>query len=181
MALSALSCTTGVGEGEVTGVFSAPSCGVDPADAFSLNPTFFTASAFRDVLNINIQSSGDEIDYTNVLFITVLDAPDVATNQLGVALDVGDQLDSPVRMSVMLNEHCPFHDRTSTPVSYQSVSGTITFSDIYAPDVTGSRLIAATFTDVRFEDPADPTTRYAVLSGSFSFLYSRGRPAQYFP
>lgn len=174
-------CTTGVGEGHVSGVVSAPSCGLDPANPFDLTPSFFTAEGFQRNLSLRIQHGGDDIDYSDVLYVTVIDADDVARNQIGVGLDVGDQLDSPIRMSLMLNETCDFHDRTSVPVSYQSVSGTITFSAIYAPDVSASRLIEATFVNVRFEDPADPSTRYAVVSGDFSFLYSRGRPAQVFP
>lgn len=174
-------CSAGTGTGEVVGNVSAPSCGIDVADAFSLKPTFFAAEAFRDSLDIRLQRESDAIDYTNVLYLTVTDASAISRSQIGVPLEVGDALDSPVRMSLALNGTCDFHDRITTPVSYQAVSGTITFSAIYAPEVSKDRLIEATFDAVHLVDPADPATRYADLSGHFSFLWSRGRPAQEFP
>lgn len=174
-------CNAGSGTGQVSGTVSAPSCGIDPADPFELRPTFFAAEAFRENLNIRLQGDGDAIDYANVLYVTVLDASEVSRSMLGAPLEIGDMLESPVRMSLALNETCDFHDRTTTPVSFQAVSGTIVFTSIYAPEVSDEKLIEATFDAVHFIDPADPATRYADLTGSFRFLWSRGRPAQEFP
>lgn len=175
------SCAQGGGEGDVTGVVSAPSCGISASESFSLDPTFFGAEMFGSSLNIRIQHGADAIDYSDVLFVSVLDADDVKQNQLGVPLTISDALDSPVRMSLSLNETCPFHDRTSIPVSYQAVSGTITFSDIYAPDSGSGRTTSAVFESVHLIDPSSPAERYADISGYFEFTYTRGRPAQVFP
>lgn len=181
IAVAMSSCAQLGGEGSVTGVVSAPSCGLSPANAFSLDPTFFAAERFGSTLNIRLQHDADAIDYANVLFVSVLDADDVKQNQLGVPLPISDAVDAPVRMSLSLNETCPFHDRSSVPVSYQAVSGTITFSDIYAPDSGSGRTISAVFDSVHLVDPSAPDERYADLTGYFQFVYTRGRPAQAFP
>lgn len=175
------SCAQGGGSGSVTGVVSAPSCGLSPANAFSLDPTFFVGEMFGSSLNIRIQRGADQFDYSDVLFVSVLDVDDVKLNQLGVPLTISDAVDSPVRMSLSLNETCPFHDRSSIPVSLQAVSGTITFSDVYAPDSGSGRTTSAVFDAVHLVDPSAPTERYADITGYFEFVYSRGRPAQVFP
>ncbi len=179
LAAVGLACAQGAGEGEVIGFVSAASCGLDASEAFSLDPTYFAADTFGDSLNIRIQHGADEFDFSDVLFVSVLDADEVRASQLGVPLVVGDAVDSPVRMSLSLNETCPFHDRSSIPVSFQAVSGSITFSEIYAGD--GSRTTAAEFSDVHLVDPSAPDERFADLSGHFRFVYTRGRPAQVFP
>lgn len=175
------SCAQGVGEGSVAGVVSAPSCHLSPTTPFELAPTYFAAEAFGASLNIRLQHGTDIFDYSNVFFISVLDSNDVKLNQLGVPLAVSDADGAPVRISLALNETCPFHARNSIPVSYQAVSGTITFSDIYAPDVGSGRTTAAVFDSVHLVDPSAPTERYADVSGYFQFVYTRGRPAQVFP
>lgn len=174
-------CSAGVGSGTATGVVAAESCGITADEPFDLRPDFFVAEAFGDSLNIRIQHGGDEFDYANVLFVSVLDASEVSESLLDTPIVVGDVVGSKVRMSLSLNESCDFHDRTSIPVSYQAVSGTITFHTIYAPEVSGELLTEAVFENVHFVDPGSPDDRYADLSGDFSFLFTRGRPAQVFP
>lgn len=174
-------CSAGVGSGSVTGIVAAESCGITADEPFDLRPDFFVAEAFQDSLNIRIQHGGDEFDYANVLFVSVLDASTISESQLDTPIAVGDTAEANVRMSIALNESCDFHDRTSIPVSYQAVSGTITFHTIYAPEVSSELLTEAVFENVHFVDPGAPDERYADLSGNFSFLYTRGRPAQVFP
>jgi len=181
LVLGQLSCSAGVGSGSVTGVVSAESCGFSADEPFDLHADFFVAEAFGDSLDIRIQNGGDEFDYANVLFVSVFDATEIEASMLGTPVAVGNAVDSPVRMALALNESCDFHDRTSIPVSYTAVSGTITFTAIYAPKGSGDPLTEATFENVHLVDPGDPANRYADLSGDFRFLYTRGRPAQLFP
>lgn len=174
-------CSAGVGTGSVTGVVSAESCGISADEPFDLRADYFVAEAFLDTLNIRVQHGGDEFDYSNVLFVSVVSASEIEESLLGTPIAVGDGTDTLVRMSLALNESCDFHDRTSIPVSYQAVSGTITFTEIYAPEVSDDPLTEATFENVHLVDPSSPDTRYADLSGDFRFIYTRGRPAQVFP
>ena len=141
LCLAASGCVLGTGEGEITGFVSAPSCGLDATAPFDLNPDYFVAQEFDPGIDIRVQRGGDEIDYSDALFVSVADAEDIAKNQIGVPLTITDQLTSPVRMTIALNDTCPAHDRTSGPVTYSAVSGTITFAAIYASDVSSSRSI----------------------------------------
>ena len=183
-----LGCSAGVGEGEVTGVVFAPGCGLN-GEAFDLQPNFFAADPTLDFLDIRLQRGSGFEDVSDGVDISVRSASEVTAN-LGVAIALEDPLVLPrtppadrplVAMSVYLNRTCPI-DRRAIPVAYEAVSGDITFTAIYAPELPSTGLeISGSFSDVRFEDPSDPNNRNATLSGHFTFIFNRGRPAQRFP
>jgi hypothetical protein len=174
-------CDVGSGTGSATGVVSAPGCGLD-AEPFDLHPDFFTIDPIEGFAELRVQHGSEIEDRSDVLLIFVADTADVETSRLGEPIAVDLDASDGVSMSLALNETCHVDDeREDVPVNYIAVSGTITFSAIYAPSVDGDHRTAATFEDVRFIDPSDPDARYAVLSGDFDFDYSRKKPAQRFP
>lgn len=167
-------CNPGGGSGTVTGVVSAPSCGLDPSEPFDLDPTDFYIDPTETFVEIMLQHGGDYEDRSNVVSIFVADPVGVKTSRLGQPISVDMSATDGVSMALALNETCPFsRDRDVDPVAYVAVSGTITFSSLYFPEFDDSRDTAAVFTDVRFEDSSNPTERFAVLSGEFQFSYSR--------
>ncbi|MAQ17044.1 MAG: hypothetical protein CMN30_19905 [Sandaracinus sp.] len=174
-------CSVGVGEGEVTGTASVPACDLD--GAFDLDVGFYAADPWEDQLTIRLQRGGDYAIDTDGVAITILDAT-TESMRLGtpIALSPGDA--SPVTMTLYLNYTCPAM-RDDLPVFLEAVEGTLTFDALYAPEVDDTdREIRGHFEDVRFTDtdpPADGQTREVILSGEFSFLFERGRPAQPFP
>ena len=181
MALSLAACSVGVGEGAVTGSVSIPGCGIDDGD-YSLGPTFYGADAFEDQLTIRIQNGGDYPLESDGLSIVVLDAT-AERERLGTPITLTAADDAPVSMAFYLNDSCP-SDRDDVPVFLQAVEGTITFDNIYAPEVDDDRSIAGHFEGVRFvgaESDTDDGQREALLDGEFRFLFERGRPAQPFP
>ncbi len=172
----AVGCSVGVGTGEVTGTVTAPQCDLD--GDFSLNPDFYSASAFEEQLTIRIQKGGDFAIDSDGISIIVLDAT-METERLGTPIAITDDPEAPVSMSLYLNDSCP-HDETELPVFLEATSGTITFDEIYAPQVDeGQRQTTGTFTGVVFTDGRGE--RMATLDGEFSFLFERGRPGQPFP
>lgn len=175
----ALACSTGDGEGTVTGIVNVPACGLDD-EAFDLRPDFFTADPTEDFLEIRVQRGSSQEDLSNKITIFVDHAAEVKASMLGVPLEIGDDIDSPVRMSLALNKTCPI-DRRNGPVNLVARSGTITFHSIYFPTGPDEPVTEATFTDVYFDDGWTPIESTATLSGEFRFNFARGRPAQYFP
>jgi hypothetical protein len=173
----ALAGCVGGGTGEVTGAVSAPECGLEAA-AYDLDPTHFVATAIGASLDLRIQRGTGHEDQSDVLYVFVDDAAGVYEGRLGQPMPVTVDPSGGVSMSLVLGETCPF-DEARVPVAYVAVSGTITFSSIYAPEVDDDALTTATFTAVRFEDPDDPDSRFAVLDGEFSFAHRR--EAELFP
>ncbi len=99
--------------------------------------------------------------------------------RLGTPIAVSKEPESPVTMSFYLNDECP-PDRSELPVYLQAIEGTITFEQIYAPEVDESqRQTSGSFTGVVFTD--ERGERMATLDGEFRFLFERGRPGQPFP
>lgn len=171
-------CSVGVGDGEASGVVSAPGCGLDDT-AFDLQPNFFIADDFEGRLELRIQSGGDFEYLSDGITLMVADtSAEIA--RLGEPVTLSAAETAPVRMNIYLNHTCTF-DRGVQPVNYIADSGTITFFSLYSPDESSQRLNEAEFQDVHFVDPSSPDDRHATLSGRFSFLYNRGRPAQRFP
>jgi hypothetical protein len=85
-----------------------------------------------------------------------------------------------VDVTAYFNETCP-PGRTRAPMALQAVSGTIRFDAIYAPELSKKKVrILGALTGVRLMRGEDDTS-YALLDGTFDFLYVRGRPAQRFP
>jgi len=181
-------CSAGIGDGSVMGAVWAPECGL-AGEPYDLRPNFFSADPTLDFLDIRVQRGSDFEDVSDGMGISVRSASEVAAN-IGTPIELHDPLNLPrvppderplAAMSVYLNDACPI-DRDTIPVAYQAVSGSLTFDAIFAPMAPTTDLeITGRFTDVRFEDPSAPGTRYATLSGFFSFIFNRGRPAQRFP
>jgi hypothetical protein len=178
----AAACSVGVGSGEVTGQVSAPECGLE-GEPFDLAPSFFAADPVEEILEIRVQRGSDFEDTSDGLLITVRDANQVK-ERLGEPLAIGAAgSNALVELSLYLNATCT--DRFEAPPVFVGRAGTITFSSIYAPQVSESEVeTAATFTNVQFDDGRDPggrDMRNATLSGEFRFLFNRGRPIQRFP
>lgn len=195
LACLVLACSVGMGEGTLTGSVLIAQCHVDEPD-FDLRPSFFAAELVNDPellepadrlarMNIRIQrGSGRESD-SDGLMIAIRDVNEVQRAAIDVPIAIVDEANSLVELTLYLNQQCVAglpRGRWTRPAILPAVSGTIRFSAIYAPglgDDDGE--ISASFDDVAFVDPADPEGRNATLSGAFSFVYQRGRPAQRFP
>jgi len=177
--LVAAGCSVpGVGEGEVTGTLTAPGCGKDDAP-FDLRPDFFVADPTEGKLEIRVQRGGDYEFMSNGISIFVADA-EMEAMRTGTPIEVTGEPASPVQITAYFHETCEF-DRDLVPVVYTATSGTITFESIYAPDFDEDQLDTTASFDLQFTDPSAPEERHAELSGRFSFLFNRGRPAQRFP
>jgi hypothetical protein len=174
-------CTLGVGDGAVTGTVNDPECGLENW-ALDLDPSFFVADrGVEGLLEIRVQKGSNFEDRSNGIIISVLDAEEIKTSMLGLPIDFAQGDASPVRMGLYLNAKCEPDPMDGLPLNLTAVSGTIAFTSIYAPNVDGEKEIAASFTDVFMTDLRDPDTRNATISGQFSFIFNRGRPAQRFP
>lgn len=174
---SLFACSVGNGEGELTGVITDPECDLEGA-AVDVRPNFFVADDDREGVTIRVQRGGDYLVFSDGLSIGVADAAR-EVERLGTPIAVGPEGD--VRMTFHYSHTCAFdRDRLATVLT--AVEGTITFESLWAPEVDDDQLeTAASFAGVRFVDPANPEERFAVLDGSFRFLFNRGRPAQRYP
>jgi len=169
-------CSVGVGTGEVTGTVTVPQC--DLEGDYSLKPEFFGANPFEGQLTIRIQNEGDFELESDGISIVVLDAA-MEAGRLGTPIAVSAEPESPVTMAFFLNDSCPV-DRSELPVYLQAIEGTITFDQIYAPELDeGQRETSGRFEGVLFTD--ERGERMATLDGEFRFLFERGRPGQPFP
>jgi hypothetical protein len=179
--LLSAACSVGVGTGQVSGAVNAPGCGLE-GSPYELHPSFFAGHIAVDgQLEIRIQRGSDHEDNSDGLMILVREPGQVRTDLLGRPIEVTRERDAVVRMAFYLNETCEI-DRDRVPVHYEAEAGTITFDNLYAPDITENDVETdAHFEDVSFVDPNDPDTRNAQLSGNFRFLFNRGRPAQRYP
>lgn len=178
--LLAAGCSpVGTGVGTVEGTISVPECDIPPGP-YSLGPRFFAAEPVADFLSIRVQNGSEPIDRADGVMVEVVSASMVQESMLGQPIPLSLDPQAPVRMSFYLLHTCPSTRTMAGPV-VSAVSGTITFTAIYAQDIsTDERLIEATFDSVHFADADDPDA-YADLSGSFRFLFSRGRPLQVYP
>jgi hypothetical protein len=182
LALAVLTgCATGPGEGEVAGPLTALSCDLDNV-SYSLDPSFFSATDVEDQLEIRLQRTGAMPDQTDGLSVIVHDVPEVQSTlgtPISIALTGAEAL---VQLTLVLSDSCPVRRASGTPVFMSAVEGEIVFQAIHSPEHPGTdKRIAASFDGVRFVDPGSPDETFAVLSGYFDFLYSRGRPLQLFP
>lgn len=171
-------CSVGVGEGRASGELNAPICEFN--GPFDLAPTFFVADPIESTMVIRIQTSGDFDFLSDGITISISDVPELA-ERLGEPIELTGERDALVTFNFYANETCPINP-DDVPVNYLGVSGTVTFFSIYSVEIDEDQLrIAARFDDVAFVDPAAPEDRNARMSGDFSFLFNRGRPAQRFP
>lgn len=178
LAIGLASCSVGHGTGDIDGTVSIPGCRDE--GVYDLRPNSFLAEATEQVLEVRLQRGSDTEMLSDGVSLLVDDAALVQTmlldREIVVAVDAKPRID----LTLYMNETCPAM-RDKTPVVLSAVSGSIRFSHIYAPRENKEQVrIAATLTDVRFEDPRGDE-RWAVLSGQFDFLYVRGSPAQRFP
>jgi hypothetical protein len=177
-------CSIGEGTGQIGGPVMATDCEIDEP-MYELYPSFFTAQVTGDQLNLRVQRGSDFESYADGLIIHVRDVNEVKQSRIGLPIRIEDDYRALVQVIFYLNESCisgfPSEYRRQ-PVVLAARSGTITFRSIYAPNVdTTATGIEAELTDVVFADPDHPDVRNATLSGSFSFFYQRGSPAQRFP
>jgi hypothetical protein len=178
-------CSVGEGQGEITAAVHVEGfCEVDE-EAFELAPSFFSAEVTEELLDLRVQRGSQIESNSDGLYINVRDVNDVARQRIGLPIPISDADDALVRLVFFLNATCPTgfpEEFRESPVNLKAVSGTITFREIYAPEIDpGATGISAELTGVYCEDPDVPDERHATLDGWFSFFYQRGAPAQRFP
>jgi len=170
-------CSVGRGEGELVGNVDVVDC--PGVGEYHLKPTFFGAEPVDELLEIRVQRGSGAVNVVDGIYVLVRDAAQLQESQLGEELMVNND-EGPVGVTLYLNKTCP-PARSRSPVTLPAVSGRVRFDSIYAPLGDESEVeIAAELIDVRFVDPRNAERR-AELSGYFSFLFERGRPAQLFP
>ena len=185
LALAAIGCSIGQGEGEIGGhVVATDFCALDDPD-YQLAPSFFTGQITGTALDIRVQRGSALELFADGLYIHVRDAGEVRRQRIGLPIPLDGEHTSLVQMSFYLNESCEAgfpNEQRRRAVVLEAAGGAITFDAIYAPAIdAGATGIEARLTDVVFEDAATPEERHATLNGWFSFLYQRGAPAQRFP
>lgn len=180
-------CAVGQGTGEISGEVIAPEglCDLGDDPSYALEPSFFGAEVIEDALNLRIQRGSHLESDADGLIVLVRDVNEVRRDRVGLPIPVDPDETGLVQLVLYLNESCPsgFPSMLRTrPFVLEAYEGTITFDAIYAPEIDpGATLMEARLEDVVFLDPAEPDERRAVMSGSFSFFYQRGGPAQRFP
>jgi hypothetical protein len=175
----ACGCAKGSGEGDAVGQVWAPDCGLE-GEPFELEPTFFAMqpSTSVEIIDIIVQRGSALQIYSDGIAVFIRDPEMLKESMLGTDIDF-DLLDSPVEMTLYLNETCP--GLSDIPVVYRAVSGTIRFESLFVPWVDNeTRETSAIFTDVELVDTEEPEERRAILSGDFRFLFERGMPPQLF-
>lgn len=182
---SSLGCSVGEGQGQIGGhVVAADFCMLDQSD-YELVPSFFGAQVTEDHLDMRVQRGSAFEQFSDGLSIHVRDVNEVRRQRIGLPIPIDGDWLSIVQMVFYLNETCEAgfpNEHRRRPVVLEGVGGTVTFRAIYAPDIDpGATGIEARLDEVFFVDAEDPEGRHATLSGSFSFFYQRGAPAQRFP
>lgn len=177
VAALAYGCNPGAGTGQVTGTLTATDCGY-VNEPYALDPDFFVAEGLLDGLHIRIQRGSDLPLRSDGLWIDVLSSDAIG---LGTPVPVATgSRDDAVKVSMYFNETCPVR-RHEAPVLLQGIGGTVTFTQLYDPGVEDEPNIVGTLDAIELVDPATPTTRRAIMSGHFDFVFNRGRPAQRYP
>jgi len=172
-------CSQGQGEGALTGTLTVADCDLH-AEAFDLQPDYFSAEPVDDILEIRLQSGSDIDIYSDGLRIFIRDVSDISQSMLGVPLAIGDEA-SPISATLYLNESCRA-GRRDVPRVLSSTTGTIVFDAIYAQNVdSGQRAIRAQIPQIDLVDSTSPDDRFGTVTGWFSFFYQRGRPSQRYP
>ncbi len=178
-------CSVGGGEGAIGGhVVALDFCELDDPE-YQLVPSFFSGELVEETMSIRIQRGSELEQFADGLMIVVRDVNDVKRQRLGLPIPLDGDWRSPVQMTLYLNDSCEAgfpNEHRRRAVLLEAVGGTITFDAIYAPDIDPeSPGIEAELDQVVFVDSTIPEERHATLSGSFSFFYQRGAPAQRFP
>lgn len=170
-------CSVGVGEGTVQGSLTLPQCSLDNA-AYSLRPTFFGGDVLDvdDQIEIRVQRGGNHEGFSDGLRFLVRDSTMIRTEMLGAPIALRND-DGLIELNMYLNESCPVEfDRV--PINLEAMSGTITFTSLYAPEVSKDDVVTEATFDAELIGSEGET---ATLTGSFRFLFNRGRPAQRYP
>jgi hypothetical protein len=179
LALGLAACSVGHGDGELEGTLAIEGCRRE--GSYSLVPNAFFAQAEEQLLKIRVQRGGDIEVFSDGVALLVEDSSQLRQHYRSANIDVASDAEPHLEVTAYFNDTCP-PGRDKTPVVLKAVSGSVRFDSIYAPEVAPHEVrISAVLEGVRFEDDDNPTGRWAMLSGSFDFLYVRGSPAQIFP
>jgi len=197
VALFALGCTVGEGEGWVkSDRLFIEDCWTG---SFDLGPDFFAGNSFRDEsITLRIQR-GDNIEELSDGLVIQITELKTARPPVGVPVEVGMPVGvhapgeeivydpDPATVSLALYLHDSCHAQNGT---VYSVDGTITFLSLWSGDLNednaDQRLTEATF-DATFADPrlllgggANDPDLSSRVTGHFRFFFQRGQPAQPF-
>lgn len=199
-----LGCSVGAGEGTARGPIHVPACEINEA-RFDLEPDFFGGDWYGGTFTIQLSRGGDTGEFNDALLFRVLDTSYVAAH-LGERIPVGPAGVAPVQATLRLSRSCGRQNvaRWSPNGALEAYAGYIVFQSIYrgspnadAPqrltDVTAFSLSLRDPRQLREISPLQPSTSTSVgqepevlppafgeLEGSFSFYFTRGRPAQRF-
>ncbi len=189
-------CSVGQGQGWARGSVLVQDCMIG-IPSYDLAPDFFVADFIeepatlvglrRRAVTLRVQRGSYSEDTSDGVAIFIRDVDEIHSSLIGTPISIGTTPVRPlVTMTLYLGATCPSGHPTSdyfiVPATLGAVSGQITFTSVYAPNIPGSALeFAAHFEGVRFESVDTPDERNATLDGQFSFFYQRGRPAQRFP
>lgn len=195
-------CAQGEGQGFARGEVSIPACQLSGTRDLQLS--HFLGNVIVDqgqkenndtrLFAIRIQKGSFQEMDSDGISILVKDSAKLRREQLNTPIVLDGNRQGPVQMTLFLGETCRSgfpRNYYTQPVIMDAVSGTITFNEIYAPDVDPNNLLTrASFENVRFapfeqtepgqREPGQPDT-FALISGSFSFVYQRGSPGQRVP
>ncbi len=173
-------CSVGVGEGSITAQVTDEGCGMD-GETVELFPDFFAADPFEGALEVRVQRGGDFEFMSDGISLNIQDSA-MEAMRTGTPIEVSPEAGEPLRMTIYLHDTCRVDRAHEPPVTFVATEGTITFLDVYAPDLDPDQLrTSASFRGVRFVDTSRPNERFAIVDAEFSFLFNRGRPAQRFP
>lgn len=174
------SCNPGAGAGTLTGTVTVTDCGLNDAP-LPLDPDFFIAEGVLGGLHIRMQQGSDLPLRSDGLFIDVASSRAIIDLGLGTPIPVAaESRTDAVKVSMYFNATCPVR-RHEAPAVLEGVGGTVTFTQLYDPNASNPPNIVGTLDSVELVDPASPLTRHALVSGTFDFIYNRGRPAQRYP
>ena len=192
-------CSTGEGKGSViSDRLFVRDCW---NGSFDLQPDFFASNPFSDETQVIRVQRGDNLqEVSDGLMVLVNDTQTIRGGLLDQNIPVGlavgvappgqpiefDPEPPLVNLALYLHDSC--HTQNATLHSYE---GTITFHKLFSGDINeadgSDRLTEATF-DAWFADPRDltpegtaPDDVVSNVTGSFSFYFQRGQPAQPFP
>ncbi len=203
LALGAMGCSLGQGEGEVkSDALVAKECWFD---AYDLRPDFFAAVPYRSTLQMRVQRGTDLQEVSDGLAVLVEDVSLVRDDLLGKPLDVtlspgvlppGSDFALPppegqpaIHLSLYLQRSC--HNQN---VILYAVDGSVTFHSLFSGDPNEAEA-AEKYTDAEFDvwmgDPRDapvgkradeiPKELQSRVTGFFRFYFERGQPGQPFP
>lgn len=202
-------CAVGQGTGSVSGSIVLPVCEKD-LSSYDMGANFFAGVASGNQLSIRIQQGGGFQEYADSLTILVNDVQgtlnDIASSpEHAVEYDVelerlpgsAPWVKPPrVQMSLSLRGTCGeprYSAGDQIQVVLHAISGKITFTNIFNGDIntrdTNAKRIEGHFENVHVVDPREgdasvpdaERSEYGTISGSFSFFYQHGGPAQPFP